>query len=109
MKQKLSQQFVRKVHRGATENPVEFSRDVTSNPQADLEPDNQVESTRNVTLVSEAQAPPVRLGRSLVPSPRRPSKDLFLQGRPEKSIDVQQTSQVVKSRTQANLYQANLT
>ena len=82
-----------------TENQVEFRTSVTINPEADFELDNQVESTRNITLVPEAQAPPIPLRRSIVLSPPRSSKILVPQGWPKKSIDVQQTSQVVKPKT----------
>ena len=49
-------------------------------------------------LFPEAQAPPIPLRGSIVPSPPRPSKIPVLQRLLKKSIDVQ-TSQVVKPKT----------
>ena len=78
----------------------ETSGSITFNPQAQVQPVDQVQTTRNLTLNPEIQAPPI-LPRSLVgPSPPRPSKIPVLQERSQKASDVPQTSQVVKPKTE---------
>ena len=91
---------MRKAHQvSEIENQIELTRSFTINPEYEVGPDNQVESTRNLTLTPESQASPIPPRRCIGPNPPRPSKIHVLQGRPTKSIDVQQTSQVVKPKT----------
>ena len=82
-----------------TENQIELTRSFTINPDYEVGPDSQVESTRNLTLTPESQAPPIPLSRSIGPSPPRPSKIPVLQERSQKPSNFQQTSQVVKPKT----------
>ena len=83
-----------------TENQIELTKSSTINPDYEVGPDNQVESTRNLTLTPESQAPPIPPRRSIGPNPPRPSKIPVLQERSQKPSDVQQTSQVVKPKTE---------
>ena len=81
------------------ENQIELTRSSTINPDYEVGPDSQVESTRNLTLTPESQAPPIPPRRSIGPSPPRLSRIPVLQERSPKPSDVQQTSQVVKPKT----------
>ena len=82
-----------------TENQIELTRSSTINPDYEVGPDSQVESTRNLTLTPKSQAPPIPPRRSIGPSPPRPSKIPVLQERSQKPSDVRETSQVVKPKT----------
>ena len=82
-----------------TENQIELTRSFRTDPEYEVGPDNQVESTRNLTLTPENQAPPIPPRRSIGPSPPRHSKIPVLHERSQKASDVQQTSQVVTTKT----------
>ena len=82
-----------------TENQNELTRSSTINPDYEVGPDSQVESTRILTLTPESQDPPRPPRRSIGPSLPRPSKSPVLQERSQKPSDFQQTSQVVTPKT----------
>ena len=82
-----------------TENQIELTRRSTINPDYEVGPDNQVESTKNLTSALESQAPPIPPKRSIGPSPPKLSKIHVLQERSQKASDVQQTSHIVKPKT----------
>ena len=68
-----------------TENQIELTRSFTINPKYEVGPDDQIDSTRNLTLTPESQAPPVPLRRSIGPSPPRPAKIRVVQEWSQKS------------------------
>ena len=81
-----------------TENQIELTMSSTINPEYEVGPDDQVESSRNLNLTPESQAPPITPRRSIGPNRPRPSKIPVLQERSQKASDVQQTSQEVKPK-----------
>ena len=55
-----------------TENQIELTRSSAINPDYEVGPDKQVESTRNLILTPEKQAPPIPPRKFIGPSPPRP-------------------------------------
>ena len=86
-----------------TENQIGLTRRFTINPENEIGLDNQVESTKNLTLTSESQAPPIPPRKFIGPSLPKPSENLVLQERSQKASKVQQTTQIVKPKTKTKI------
>ena len=81
-----------------TRNQIQLTRSVTMNPELDVSPENQVESTKNFILTPEIQASFFPARSSVGPFSPRPSRFFVLQEQPQKASAVQPTSQVVNSK-----------
>ena len=79
-------------------NKNEITVSLPINPESEVGPDNQVESTKDFALTPEIQAPCIPPKNSVGPNQPKPWRISVRTKRPQKASDLQPTSRVLKPK-----------